>query len=367
MDLESDIQSGLERMTGQPTAQGPEVMVVEVDSNQGVMSPDMIAAQGLGMAQQYMASNGPTTPNHLRKRVVMTKAQLEEQKMNEKSGYPSNLEEASKVKNLESKVEGIEQGIQAILRQMSGGTPVGPPPECSPPTPTPKSTPSCPVSDTQPDLATQPSPASPGVSVTSQYFQTIPGPPSPSPTDSGDSTSPRKRRVKLSNGRTVEMSGPVQPSDPTMPSPEIPPTTRNLSLGPLEVEEPQVPKDDSDLWVEESNVPFQNDPKLEKLALLVRGVSKILQTRDPLTFFRRALPKVLHRQMGFSAWPESLRTRFTRHFVTLLSDPVFVKTQVSMVLSFEFGYGIGHQKVAELVVLTAGFMALSLAGAEAEV
>jgi len=90
------------------------------------VSPDMAAAEGMSFSQQYMAGNGPIRPLHIGQAKTMTKRQLEEQKMNEAQGYPSNLDEAEKVKELESKVTEMSQGISAILSHLQGNPPTAP-------------------------------------------------------------------------------------------------------------------------------------------------------------------------------------------------------------------------------------------------
>jgi hypothetical protein len=353
MPTEQDIQSNLERLTGQTTASSegiPGVTVVEVDGTQSEMSPETVAAYGLGMSQQYMSRNGPIQSQHVRRRTVMTKAQYEEQKMNEKMGYPSNLDEAGRVKQLESDMAGMQQGIQAILSRLSGGTTVFPPQTNSPTPQNPSLIPSSPVLSPQLRLVQQ------SVPQMSQGEA-----PTPSQSGSDDSTSTGKRLVKLSNGKVVEIPA-------TQPSPLPTPPRGNLSVGPEEsmaLVEPTSDEDFSDLWVEETPVPeFKNDPKLERLAFMVAEASTFLRNRDPHLFFRRVLPRTVSRQVGFSAWPKVLQERFNVHFRTLLTDPVFLRGQVATALSFEFGHGLSPQKVAELISLSAGFMAFSLAGAE---
>jgi hypothetical protein len=336
MPSEQDIQSELQRLTGQSESdesfQNPQILVVDVDGNQSQMdvNPEAIASMGVGMSQAYMSRNGPTQPHHRRPRVTMTKAQLEEQKMNEAQGLPSNLDEASRVVELEAKLARME----ALL---SGGTRPAPPPVQSPPILNPSPIP------LSPDIR---NPQTLPESVMSLQPPPIPGPLVPSLNDSESSTALKRRVVKLSNGQTMEVAP--------------------VSMGPtVEQELVEQPGEVSteDLWVEEPE-PIKNDPKVEKLAWMIGEVVKFLRDRDPLLFFRRVLPKTVSRQVGYSAWPKGLQERFCVHFKTLLTDPVFIKSQVATALSFEFGHGLSPRKIAELIVLSAGFMAYSLSGAE---
>lgn len=435
MPTEQDIQSDLQRLTGQ-TGTGeefhnPSVMVVDVDGGQSQMevNPEVIASMGVGMSQAYMAKNGPIQPIHRRKRVTMTKVQLEEQKMNEAQGLPSNSDEASRVKDLENKVAGIEQGVGQILahlrslpiseqlgervssvrvssRPMNGGTNAARPQVQSPPTsspspilsspewslPQPQKGPIVPfVPETQealnPSLNDSESSTAPRIhrqrpaetlanKQLGEFLQVVKENPdvdmndfvkmTPELVNELSNTQPLKRRtVKMSDGRTMEVGGPNQ---------VIPQGGQNLGLGPgpvddlpafdpkLMIEQPEETVAD-DLWVEEPE-PIKNDPRVEKLAFMVGEVVKFLRDRDPLLFFRRVLPKTVGRQVGFSAWPKDLQVRFCVHFKTLLTDPVFIKSQVATALSFEFGHGLSFRKVAELITLSAGFMSYSLSGAE---
>jgi len=319
----------------------PQVLVVDVDGNQSQMdvNSEAIASMGVGMSQAYMARNGPTLPHHRRPLVQMTKQQLEEQKMNEASGYPSNLDEASRVKSLEEKLARME----ALL---SGGTKPAPQPVFVEPCQQANPTPSFPTQELEryTDVPGTPVPRKQTV---------IPEVQTQSPNDSESSTAPKRRVVTLSNGQTMEV-GPVSMG----PADDLPTFDPSLMI-----EQPEESAMVEDLWVEEPE-PIKNDPKLEKLAWVIGEVVKFLRDRDPLLFFRRVLPKTVSRQVGFSAWPKGLQERFCVHFKTLLTDPVFIKSQVATALSFEFGHGLSPRKIAELIVLSAGFMSYSLSGAE---
>ena len=85
-----------------------------------------IINHGLALGMQYMAGNGPTQARHSiqdRARGLdqnkITKQQLEEQRMNEAKGLPSNLEEAGRVVDLEQKVSQINDNINKLTGVMT--------------------------------------------------------------------------------------------------------------------------------------------------------------------------------------------------------------------------------------------------------
>jgi hypothetical protein len=183
----------------------------------------------------------------------------------------------------------------------------------------------------------------------------------------------RNRTVRLSDGRVVLVpnvrNNPVHAEQVAgrmgMGPVNDPPL---VTFGQLSIAQPDDVIENPDLWAPEVTVPepVKNDPKLERLMLMIGRVHKFLRDRDPHLFFRRVLPNVIHRQTAYSAWPKPLRDKFDQHFKTLLSDPVFIKGQVQTALSFEFGHGIAEQRIAELAIVCAGFLAYSLAGVEVQ-
>ena len=361
MPTDEEIQTQLESLSGQAN-----MMVVGDGATSQEINPDMVVAEGMNFSFQDMMKNGPTQPRRSRHQPVMTKNQLEEQKMNERAGYPSNLDEAEKVKKLEVDVQHIQAGIQQILLAMSGGIQPTPPQPSFPPVLKLHPTPTSPVLDPDPvGNFQEPNTGLGFVGMSEQQPR--------SPTVSELSTPLVQKTVRLSNGRVMQVG-----QNPTAAARNLAQT--NLSMGPtdnptdslpafdptLMIEQPDTSRENGDLWVEEppEPIPFKNDPKMEKLELTISRVTKFLNTRDPHLFFRRVLPKCVNRQVGYSAWPPKLKAQFDSHFKTLLSDPVFIRGQVATALSFEFGYGLSEQKIGELLVLSAGFLAFSLAGVE---
>lgn len=283
------------------------------------------AAQALALSQQSMLrTNGPVQPRHIRRQVTITPAQLAEVKMNEKQGLPSNLEEASRVKQLEGQMSRIELLLSHLVGQ-----------------PAPQQTP-------DPQYVPEPE------------HQLFPGHVAQSPSNdpelsnssSGLSPSP-KRQVRLSNGTVV--NAPSLPSAPTT-NRMIPP----MSLGEGET----LVETEADPFEGGEDVPVavQNDPQAEQIANLVGMVRQCLMTKDPHKRFRQVLPNLIGRHAGYSGWGKATQVQFDERFSQTLSDPVFLKNIVVKVLDMECGHGLSPQKVADLATLCAGFVSFALAG-----
>ena len=302
---------------------------MEVQSATQVVDYDSLeaqAAQSLILSQQSMIqSNGSPQPSHIRKQVTMTQEQLEEQKMNEKQGLPSNLDEAARVKQLESQMGRIELLLSQLV--------------------------DLPHQPSIPDLRHIPSPQH-------QLFPAVAQSPSNDlgrlTSSSGSSPSPM-RQVRLSNGTVV--NAPSPPSPPT--SRTIPPMSLGESGG--LVEQPE-----SDLFeVVEEVAPVMDpvrDQRAEKIADLVTMVQQCLLAKDPHKRFRQVLPNLIGRHAGYSGWGKATKVQFDERFAQTLNDPVFLKNIVEKVLDMEMGYGMSPQKVADLATLCAGFVSFALAG-----
>ena len=289
------------------------------------MTPEMATAEGLGFSARYMSGNGPVKPTHAGTK-TMTKAQYREQIMDEEQGYPSDRDEAAKVKELEGKVAKIETGIEAILGHLEKR-----------------------AGDPAPSV----SPSDPGPEQSPPPGQLRYVPPSPSPTDSPESN---VRSVTLKDGRTIKVP---------------------LSLGPATVSEaPQKPEvvtetpvsvegevDDWDSVVEVLEAPQEpgNDPRVERVQLLVTEVFDFMRTNDPHRFWRRHLVKI-HRHVGYNSWAKPLRDEFDKRFAGFLNDGSFVTKIIEKIVDMEFGSAIAGKWAASLVVAAAGFTALTLCG-----
>jgi hypothetical protein len=354
------------------------------------MDPTAMAAEGMTFAYRDMRENGPTHPSHSiadRERGLdvnkMTKAQLREQKMNEEEGYPSNLDEAQRVKELEGKVQNIESGISQILSHLQGVPPSGPermdrpegpvllnPAGQSSPASTPQSVPTggSPVSPVAAPIQT------PGPSVT------VP-PPNPPSIASSESTEPENkqpklRQVTLKDGRKISV-------------PQISPPAMNL--GPVP-EQKQVPNYDGtpcqrdsinfnddgydgnwDEPIAKVPEPEQDGPpddpgrvradmELAKTQQLVQDVNDFMRGNDVHRFWRRHLGQKVHRHVGYNGWPQKLQIEFDNRFKGFLCDPQFVTSVCRKVISMEMGHVLGAKWVTSFLVATAGFTAFALCG-----
>ncbi len=314
------------------------------DGEAVAMDPTALATEGLAFAYRDMAKNGPVMPRHIGRAKTMTKAQLEEQKMNEQQGYPSPIEEAEKVKELESKVANIEGGIQSILSHLSGQ--------------------SSPASRPQAET-TGGNQGFPAVnSIPTQAPPETLKQPSPPSTDSNEfrgheNRLHEQRQVTLSDGRKIGV-----------------PKTSNqaTSLGPVSDPSPvqqQEVDDDVDGWDDEEVVqqvaePEQPkaDPNVERVQNLMQEAVSFLQANDPHKFWRRHLSRNLNRHLGYSGWPKPLQAEFDRRFQDFLNDPMFIRSLCQKAVSMEMGHALGTKQVVSFLVCTAGFTAFALCGLE---
>ncbi len=351
----------------------PEAPIQIVD-NQGQtqeMDPAALAAEGMAYAGNYMASNGPVQATHVGKARQMTRAQLEEQKMNEKQGYPSCLEEADKTKELESRVVGIETGISQILSALNG--------QSSPEKQELKEFPG----GSRAFLAVPPTPMS-------EAYGTV-SPPSLPTTEPPVSSEPEPKppklpQVILSDGRKIAVPRPASPMSlgPATDAPQ-PPTELEVEVGREQAAAFQFSDSPPDLdadvaladqlegpdgWddpvsvIPEELVPAepQTDSKLVKVAQLVQDVNTFMQSNDVHRFWRRHISNSLHRHVGYNGWPKALQQEFDEKFKGFLSDPQFISLCCRKIMSMEFGEVIGAKHVVSFVVATAGFTAFALSG-----
>ena len=334
----------------QDNAEAP-IQVPDRSGQMVEMDPTALAAEGMAYSAQHMAPNGPLRPMHSledQERGLdenkMTKSQLEEQVKNEKEGYPSNLDEAAKVKELEGKVANIEGGINQILSHLSGQS-------------SPASVPQNALTGGSPVYPAENQTAMMGLSETAS-------PPSPPSTGSAESSEPENkppllRQVTLRDGRKVSVP---QTSTPAM---NLGPATETVQP-PTQVEEGEQSDDD---WnddpiaaVSEPEEEPKVDQKLEQVANLVVEVNQFMQANDVHRFWRRHLGKSVHRHAGYSGWPQKLQAEFDVRFKGFLSDPQFVSSVCRKVIDMEMGYALGAKWVASLLVATAGHTAFALWG-----
>jgi len=305
------------------------------------VDPDALVAEGMAFAMRDMAKNGPTRPRHnLFGAKTMTKAQLEEQKMNEQQGYPSNIEEANKVKELEGKID-------LILNALSGrSSPVSTPPPAA-------------VGGTQAPPAESPTliPAPSGTFVQPRASSTV-----SDESKQHVSTQPMQQQVTLSNGKTISVpaaSNRAMGLGPVAESNQLPPGTYP----------DQEPDDDwsDEPIIQQVSAPEEPQPdasaqKTEKVQQLVQEVVQFMQNNDVHRYWRRHLGTHVHRHFGYSGWPPSLQQEFDTRFRGFLNDPQFITTLCRKVLEMEMGYALGARIVAGFIVNTAGYTAFALCG-----
>ncbi len=360
-------------LTGENQAYSPDdpetpIPIVDQTGQEQQMDPAALVAEGMAFAGHYMAKNGPTQARHVGKARQMTKGQLEEQKMNEKQGYPSNLDEAAKVKELENKVVNIEAGIGQILDRL-GKVYIEEDMEFVPPG---QSSPVSPASN----VSTGGSPEFPAAPPTQIQapLATVPQP-SPVSTDSSESNEPENkppklRQVTLRDGRRISVPATTPPATP-------------MSLGPatdqaqppqqMEVEDFTNNSDDWDDPIAVVPEPEQDesrdDPKkveadrtLARTQQLVQDVNAFMQANDVHRFWRRHVSRSLHRHVGYNGWPKELQDEFNNRFHGFLQDPQFVTSVCRKIISMELGHALGVKWVVSFLVATAGFTAFALCG-----
>lgn len=289
--------------------------------------------------------------------------------MNEKQGYPSSLDEAEKVKELEGKVANIEQGIGQILSHLHGTNAQPTAPNTFPP---------CPYPDYSEDQSYQanqvsnvPTGGSPASRVEPPTPTPVPSatvpPPNPPSTDSSELSEPESKRPKL---RQVILKDGRKISVPAVSSPATP-----MSLGPA-TDQTQPPQqmeaedlnDDWDSPIAVVPEPEQEvaepipDPKIAQTQQLVQDVNTFIRTKDVHRFWRQYLSTHLHRHVGYNGWPKALQVEFDTRFKGFLQDPQFVSSVCRKVVSMELGHALSVKPVVSFLVVTAGFTSLALCG-----
>jgi hypothetical protein len=314
----------------------------EVGGTEGFVDAMDTLGDSQAMLVRHMAGNGPIRPVHIRRPPVITKQQLEAQKMREDQGYPSSEVEAAKVQALETRVAGIETGIQNILQAIQGGTaaPQAPPKSAHPLGFSPE------VQD-----AVSRTVRGAGQQAGKAVVESFRTKPKPLP----------KRTITLPNGRVVEVARP-QPIPPAVKdeTPQSPVSRQPVSLGPVGesiVEEPEDPwGGDDDPFVEAAPV----DTKLQKLQELTENVVRFMQTHDTHLCWRRLLKNKMHKRLAYECWPPELKSEADKRMAGYLNDAQFVTSICRKVLEMDDGYILGVEHVASFVVACAGFLAFAL-------
>jgi hypothetical protein len=342
-----------------PLQDHPEAPIAVPDSQGEMveMDPAALAAEGMAFAGQYMSKNGPTMAMHSiedRERGLdqnkMTKAQLKEQKMNEEAGYPSNLDEAQKVKDMEAKVANVDKKLDAIIAAIQHPRLAHAVPSSPAKTPPSDETGGSPASPVEPQIVI---PAASGTVTL----------PSQSPTEQPESNEPENkqqplRQVTLRDGRKVAVPRPSTP----------------VTLGPAADQTDVVDEamdavdlsgsewDDPIAVVPEAPEEPRPDPKMLRLSKLVTDVGDFLTTNDTLRFFKKHLGNGLNRHLGYNGWSQKLRTEFDIRYKAMVTDPQFITTMCRKVLDMDLGHALDVKHVATFLAATAGFTAFALCG-----
>lgn len=280
-----------------------------------VMAEDGIEAAvqgGMGMAWKWMAKNGPIRPVTSRQPTMITKVQLEEQKMREAEGLPSNETEAARVVALEQKMDQMMGMMNSILQARE---PVGP-------------------------LAT------------GRGLTPIPstGPP-PTPPERPDGVPAGQLQYHPPLATTPSFPTSGQAAPPTV-LPEEPVREEVMIDGPITAEELTEPV------MTQEPVP---DPLLAKTQALVERVTQWLETKDPHRYWRQYTAG-LNKNLAFNTWPPLMQARFKEQFDQLLGDSSFVSTICQHMVQFQNGHMLGEGVAAGFVVVIAGMLAFTAVG-----
>lgn len=359
-------QSAMFNLQSRPEPTPPGQTLV-VDPYQAEPEVDVMA-QGMAQTASYMAANGPTRPIHRRRASVITKAQLEEQKMNEAAGLPSNLDEASRVLDLEKKVQSVDSKLEQILGLLA--------PNVAPPLTPPVRQP---VAETPLDRILQtplkPVPQ-PGPSVR-PTAPTTTEPKAPlSPPDS--STPPQRPLVSLGTAPDTvnedEPPGEAWLSDADIQDfsraafPPGPGGAQPIPLNSGETLEELVASPGEDHWgVEEIT---EDEPKtkeelveakrLERTQILTDQVTGWLKQKDPRKFWRQFLGGSCNKNLSYNTWPKEFQQPFDERFSQMLGDAHFVANICGRILKMQNGHLVGPNVAGAFVTVVAGFLSFAL-------
>lgn len=307
--------------------------------------------QGLAQAVAYMAKNGPMQPVHRRRAKTMTQTQLEEQKMNETAGLPSNLDEATRVVALEQRVQSMDSKLDQIVGALTGN-PVAPP-----------HTP-----QVRPDVE-RPQPADPKVkrmvesppplrTVAPPTVTQIPEVPE-SPPDTSQPNWPQPASRETAPPSPLSL-GPVgsQGPEPTIDEALVP--------GEDIIEAPSSPGEDQfdmEAIIEEDDEPtadLYKQKQLERQQILTDQVSTWLKTKDPHKFWRKFLSGACNKNLSYNAWPKEFQEPFNKRFKQMIEDPTFISTLCGRILKFQNGPLVAPHVVGAFIVVIAGMLSFAL-------
>lgn len=328
---------------------GPTVNIPGQVVQAGVESVEIDeVSHGLAQTVQYMARNGPTRPTQRARAKVMTRQQLEEQKMNESAGLPSNLDEATRVLNLESQVSQINENLgklASVMTQLVQGQPAAPPP-------TPQARP---VVEQRPLLinrAPNPLPTCPPPAPVTA--QTTPVPEVP---ESPPATSPPASQPQVSPGTVPdphldrfeviqeEESGESEPS-----------SFRTM----LESGDTNASDFTTNLIKEEPAIDPAEEKFLERQQILADQVTGWLKSKDSNKFWRQFIAGACNKNLSYNTWPVKMQVQFDQRFNQMIADGSFIATLCGRVLKFQNGHLVAPHVMGAFVVATAGFLSFAL-------
>jgi len=357
---------------------------------------------GLALGMQYMAQNGPTQSIHRGKAKMMTKQQLEEQRMNEAKGLPSNLEEAGRVVGLEQKVSQISDNVSQLALVMSqfiqsqqkptmepfarGNVgqlltpPVKPVAEplllgqnpisaernvqqlalLDPPTGPP--TQGLPTQESVPD-------SSPPVTPPPVSQETKPLIPTSMEQLERDRTVPDLNEIPEKYYDAIEVKGKIVYTErKTCPTP-------NMSYGPVGTPGPVVENFDRFRLTEESSPGLdvsvlveEEEPqedaadqkRLGRQQILTDQVTDWLKSKDPHKFWRQFIAGSCNKNLSYNTWPKEFQDPFNERFQAMITDPIFIASLCGKVVKFQNGHLVAAHVMGAFIVATAGFLSLAL-------
>lgn len=376
---EAQVEQFYLRDVPNPTGMGT-TMYVDAPNNQPMENEEDVASRGMANAQQYMATNGPVFPIQLKRALnqakVMTQAQLEEQKMNESQGLPSNLDEASRVKTLETTVSGLNTNMEAILALLRD--PAQGPLVAQPRTPPVKPVevqpvPSIVPPQPQPVLDPRPTPVSvrhvPETAVQTVQNTSPESTPDFFPHHSTSTTETEADRIErivrerlaaidqddrraevedleeqLQESKRLADANQVPPGDPTDP-----------------VEQPSPDQPIVDVVEElEPDISQTEAVRLKRLEALVSQTTQWIKVKNPLKFFKRFIGTTCNKNLSFNTWPATTQAAFTKRFEATVRDPAFVSTICGRIMNMDNGKLVAPHVAGAFTTVLAGFLSFAM-------
>jgi hypothetical protein len=302
-----------------------------------------VVNEGLSRTMQYMAQNGPVRPIQRRRANVMTKQQLEEQKMNEAAGLPSNLEEAGRVVALESQVSQINDNINkltGVMTQLIQSQRYAPP--LTPPVK--------PVAEPLDSSA-------PNGTLAAVLNPPTPQPPVP-PTV--QTTLDPQTHVYVPDSSPKETLPPV--------SQETAPPTPSMSMGPIGTAAPLIEEPDSSPGLEQFELVEEEtspvDPietkRLERQQILTDQVTNWLSQKDPHKFWRQFVAGACNKNLSYNTWPEEMKSSFDERFLATIKDPQILATICGRITKMQNGHLVAPHVAGAFVTVMVGFLSFAL-------